>query len=240
MERKRNAGQTWLIVDGYNIIGAWSFLTEKSTIQDARDALKDILLDYCGYQDYILLLVFDAGAIETPIYEERLLSGKVDRIVFTEYGQTADQYIERFVRDHEKQRMIVASSDQLIQVMIFSRAIRMSARELYIEIEESRKSIEAQAEQLKKTSVRLDARIQEDIAQQLELWRLGQYVQEPIEKPIKKIEPIREQKAQKKESVKNTEKIEPPKKKRRRKKKKTQDSNKKEHVNGKSKNNDPK
>ncbi len=213
--RKQN-NPTWLIVDGYNIIGSWPSLKEKANIQDARDALSDTLLDYCGFENYRLLLVFDAAAIQGNAHEEIMVPQKEHRIIFTQYGQTADQYIERFVREHEKEPMIVASSDQLIQVMIFSRAVRMSARELYIRINEGRADVKEQTSKLKPSASRLDERIHEDVAKKLELWRLGQY--EAAE--AKEETPIKDQ------SVKNKQQ-QSSKKNQKGPKEQTTDSNKK-------------
>ncbi|MDE7477839.1 MAG: NYN domain-containing protein, partial [Lachnospiraceae bacterium] len=53
---------TYLLVDGYNIIFAWDELNElaKTNIDSARDKLMDIMCNYQGYKNVNLILVFDA------------------------------------------------------------------------------------------------------------------------------------------------------------------------------------
>ena len=53
-------------------------------------------------------------------------------VVYTREGQTADQFIEKYVLENvKKQRITVATSDGLEQMMIFGQgALRMPVREL--------------------------------------------------------------------------------------------------------------
>lgn len=122
---------SWLIVDGYNIIGDWDELRDLSQkdIAAARDHLADTLLDYCGHTGQNLLLVFDAHSGTQGERSQLLTEAGLHRLVYTGRGQTADQYIERFVREVDGE-LYVASSDGLIQVMIASHASRLSAQDL--------------------------------------------------------------------------------------------------------------
>lgn len=133
------AGQSrdWLIVDGYNVIGAWQDMRALAAdnLAAARDRLADQLLDYCGHSGQTLLLVFDAHSTNEPQREQKLTQEGEHAVVFTRRGQTADNYIERFVRAHSGQNMTVASSDALVQVMVFMHAARISSRELQEAIE---------------------------------------------------------------------------------------------------------
>lgn len=131
----------FLIVDGYNMIGAWAHLTELASddIDAARDALSETLLDYAGYIDTTLILVFDAYASKEAEKVRSLSPEGGHTLVFTRYGQTADQYIERLVRITEGE-LTVASSDGLLQIMVFAHASRLSARELWLAIEDSKKA----------------------------------------------------------------------------------------------------
>lgn len=59
------AMQEILLVDGYNIIHAWSDLktTAEYSLEDARHALLEIMQDYQGYSGYRIIVVFDAHMI---------------------------------------------------------------------------------------------------------------------------------------------------------------------------------
>lgn len=51
-----------LIVDGYNMIGAWPELMQlkDENLEEARDRLIELLADYSGFSGRRVILVFDA------------------------------------------------------------------------------------------------------------------------------------------------------------------------------------
>ncbi len=137
----KKANEECVIVDGYNIIFAWDELKElaKVNIDSARDKLIDILEDYQGYKGCRLILVFDA-------YKVKGNTGKIVHynnveVVYTKQDETADAFIERTVHEiRNKYKITVASADGLVQQTIMSLgALRMSARELLMEIERTQK-----------------------------------------------------------------------------------------------------
>lgn len=83
-----------LIVDGYNVIGAWSEAEKKGwSLDESRDRLMRQLEDYAGFSGEEILLVFDGYQSErTTTTEEK--HGDLT-LVFTRHGETADSYIER-------------------------------------------------------------------------------------------------------------------------------------------------
>lgn len=126
-----------LIVDGYNIIFAWQDLKNiaQADLELARDKLFDTLINYCSYEGHKLLLVFDAHLTRKAKPNASLKGRNKEKkylMVFTKRHETADNYIERFCIDEKNKRIkkIVASSDKLIQTLIFLKANRVSAREL--------------------------------------------------------------------------------------------------------------
>lgn len=136
-KRKEPEADEYLLVDGYNIIFAWDELRElaKTNIDAARDRLMDIMCNYQGYKNCKLILVFDAYKVSGG-------KGEVFRyhniyIVYTKEAETADQYIEKTVREiHGKYRVTVATSDALEQIIIFGAgASRLSASGLLEEVE---------------------------------------------------------------------------------------------------------
>ena len=170
-----SACDRWLLVDGYNIIGAWEWLRQlaEEDIAAARDALSSALLDYAGWTGKKLLLVFDAYAGKEA---EKLLS--LDKkgeswLVYTRKGQTADQYIERFVRERPGE-FIVASSDGLVQVMIFAYARRLSARELAQDMERKQAAFQKKQQRMEPEKLGLFAQLDASMADKLEAIRRGE------------------------------------------------------------------
>ncbi|MEG0276471.1 MAG: TetM/TetW/TetO/TetS family tetracycline resistance ribosomal protection protein [Coprobacillus sp.] len=133
--------QLCLLVDGYNVIHSWPELKElaKENLDVARSRLIDILSDYQGYKQCLLILVFDAYKVKdnigTSTQEHNLY------IVYTKEAQTADMYIERATHQLSIQyQVVVATSDALEQMIVLGRGgRRMSSRELLEDIEYTRK-----------------------------------------------------------------------------------------------------
>ncbi|MCR4738826.1 MAG: NYN domain-containing protein [Lachnospiraceae bacterium] len=141
--RPQNPKDEYLLVDGYNIIFASDELKSLAAmdINAARDRLIDILIDFKGYRNENVILVFDAYRVSGG--KERVIrQGNID-IVYTGEAETADQYIEKCAHSLKKDyRVTVATNDQVEQVIILgSGALRMSARDLLHEIDESRKAV---------------------------------------------------------------------------------------------------
>lgn len=130
-----------LIVDGYNVIGAWSEAEKKGwSLDESRDRLMRQLEDYAGFSGEEILLVFDGYQSErTTTTEEK--HGDLT-LIFTRHGETADSYIERAAAQTPRYRELrVATSDGLEQSQVLSSgAIRMTSRELLRELREMRKS----------------------------------------------------------------------------------------------------
>ena len=134
---KKTEGTEYLLVDGYNIIFGWDELRELAevNIDGARTKLMDILSNYQGIRQCVLILVFDAYKVQGGT--EKVLTYHNIHVVYTREAETADQYIEkathRIARHHQ---VTVATSDGVEQVIILGQgAARMSARELKEEVE---------------------------------------------------------------------------------------------------------
>ena len=141
VERKpeKKPEESYLLVDGYNIIFSWDELRDLSevNITSARNALMDILCNYQGFKKDTLILVFDAYKVEGN-------PGQVFKyhniyVVYTKEAETADQYIEKTVhRMNRKYQVTVATSDALEQVIILGQgAQRLSAQGLKDEVEQT-------------------------------------------------------------------------------------------------------
>lgn len=130
-----------LLVDGYNIIHAWPELKDlaEHNLGAARSKLMDILCNYQGYKQCMLILVFDAYKVKGNIgISERYHN---IHVVYTKEAQTADAYIERATHQMiNEYNVIVATSDALEQLIVVGHGSRrISARELKLEIEQLNK-----------------------------------------------------------------------------------------------------
>ena len=133
-----------LIVDGYNMIGAWPelvLLKNQDRLEDAREALLNRLSNYAKYEGLKIIVVFVAQLVPgvTQSYTKYQLE-----VIFTEEGETADSYIERIAGELNNRltQVTVATSDLAEQWVIFSQgALRTSARELYKSVEKTEKDI---------------------------------------------------------------------------------------------------
>jgi len=128
-----------LLVDGYNIIGAWpQAVHEGWSIEEARERLHRALEDYDGYAGVEVLLEFE-GHLSDRRQRSRDRTGNLT-CVFTKKGETADHYIEATANNNPRRRPLqVATSDGVQQTVVLGRgAERVSARELLRDLTEVR------------------------------------------------------------------------------------------------------
>ena len=133
----------FIIVDGYNIIFAWEELAQlaKGDLDAARRRLCDLLSSYAGFTKCRLVVVFDGYKVKGNPGEKTQFHNI--QVVYTREGETCDAYIESMAHDiGSNYNVRVATSDNLVQLSSFrSGALRMSARELQLEVEAARKEM---------------------------------------------------------------------------------------------------
>ena len=138
--------EEYLLVDGYNIIHAWKKLEKlaEHSLKDARDKLIDILSNYQAAKGINVIVVFDAYLVKGGKGSIQKYDGIY--VVYTKEAETADNYIEATVHKLAKNYNVrVATSDGLEQLIILGGgAIRVSARELELEIGMEEKKISEQ------------------------------------------------------------------------------------------------
>ncbi|MCT4618556.1 MAG: NYN domain-containing protein [Marinisporobacter sp.] len=168
----------FLLVDGYNVINAWQRLKEigKNNLEEARDLLIQEMVDYKHYTGYHVLVVFDAHYVKGTNTKSFFTKGV--EVVFTKEHQTADSYIEKKVEELMKNRrnfVTVATSDWAEQqVVLGSGAVRISARELRIELDRIVKKIHKKTATSKQVRSTLEDRIDKETVEKLEKWRRNQ------------------------------------------------------------------
>jgi uncharacterized protein len=135
--------QALLLVDGYNVIGAWHHLLQvrdRYGLEEARRELVAALIDYSAYQNFNTHIVFDSQYQDAPGSRE-MITGNL-MVCYTDYRQTADTYIEKVCAQYRKdvrkfvQRLIVATSDRAQQLTVVGYGAEwMSAQKLRSEVE---------------------------------------------------------------------------------------------------------
>jgi len=135
-EIPQNQGESYLLVDGYNIIFAWDELKELAAINldSARGRLLDILCNYQAMTKCNLIAVFDAYHVQG--HDTEMTDYHNIHVVFTKEAETADHYIESFAHRHGKKDYVrVATSDGLEQIIIIGQGCHLvSAREFQQEV----------------------------------------------------------------------------------------------------------
>lgn len=127
-----------LLVDGYNIIGAWPELQQlkQEDFAQARDRLIERMAEFQANRGWRVIVIFDAHLV--PGIEKRKKQYRVE-VVFTRENETADERIEKLVSELSDRltQIHVATSDLVEQWVVFAQgALRISARELEIAMKE--------------------------------------------------------------------------------------------------------
>ena len=150
-KKQKERREDLFIIDGYNFIFAIAHLSDiaRVDIDRARDTLIRMACNFSAFKKCKSIVVFDAykrvGAEGTE-----LKYGSVT-VVYTKEKQTADAYIERLAHELSDTRVVrVVTSDKDEQLMVLGvGALRVSAREFYLELSDAyaliRESIEEYA-----------------------------------------------------------------------------------------------
>lgn len=133
-----------MIVDGYNIIGAWEELQrlKAKDLGQARDRLIDLMAEYQGYTGVRVIIVFDAHFVAGA--ESKQHKYKLE-IIYTKENESADECIEKLITNYKNvaNQVYVATSDYMEQRITFGRgALRKSARELIVELDDINREID--------------------------------------------------------------------------------------------------
>lgn len=164
-----------LVVDGYNVIGAWEELKrlKLKDLELARDRLIELLAEYKAYTGDRVIVVFDAMYVK-GIESKQAINGV--EVIYTKENETADECIERLVKSliNVKTQVYVATSDYMEQKTIFSRgALRISARELWMEISNMEKDIQEDLEKTSSEQPKFKLFMEDNVLEKFEKWRRG-------------------------------------------------------------------
>ncbi len=121
--------ETYLLIDGYNMIFAWKDLKEiaQESLDTARALFINKVCNYRAMRDENVIIVFDAYKVPGNIREIETHHGV--SVIYTKEAETADSYIEKTSKILSKNyRVKVATSDNAEQVIVFGNgAYRISA-----------------------------------------------------------------------------------------------------------------
>ncbi|MED3661686.1 NYN domain-containing protein [Ureibacillus sp. FSL K6-8385] len=164
-----------LIVDGYNMIGAWKELRalKDTNLEEARNRLIELMAEYQAAMGYRVIVVFDAYHVSGA--ERSYVQNSVE-VIFTRKNETADERIEKLSSELQgrKVQIYVATSDMAEQSVIFGNgALRKSARELEIEMEIIQSNISKKIEKSQKEKPKSRIPLSKEVELAFEKWRRG-------------------------------------------------------------------
>ena len=160
----------YLIVDGYNIIGAWPELQDlkEENLEHARVRLIEMLSVHAALSKRKVILVFDAYQVKHNNGSRETIQGI--EVIYTKENVTADMAIERLTAQIPKhQKVFVATSDRLQQETIWGKgAFRISAKELKRDLDLTEKEHKPHYTPQLYVSNRLEERIDPEVRKKLE------------------------------------------------------------------------
>ena len=134
LEAEESSKNRHVIIDGYNLM---FLMTEKEMISSgsldlSRSEMLNILSNYSAYAGVHVIVVFDAYQ-STNVDDKKYSDSNID-IIFTDYGETADAYIERTANSLGKNNLVrVISSDNLVRLGVFRSGIQRTSSLYFIE-----------------------------------------------------------------------------------------------------------
>ena len=167
----------YYIIDGYNIIYAWSDFKKilEVDFDHARDKLIALMSNFVAATGSIGIIVFDAHLVKSGTeYTKRIDDVE---IYYTAQGETADSLIERLVGKLSRQgNVYVVTSDWDEQRIIFGRgAYRVTPKEFSCLVEGVKKETHSHVKPVLPTENYLENRLQQGIRKKLEQWRRQKY-----------------------------------------------------------------
>ena len=136
---------TVVLIDGYNLINADAKMKELANqdIGMARDFLIDRLINYQGFMESEVIVVFDAYKVPGQTVENEQRFGV--KIIYSAEDEPADIRLGRIASEYNKKRVIrIVSSDALVQEnALVNNALRVSSKEFLAELDATETEIAA-------------------------------------------------------------------------------------------------
>ena len=169
MAKRNKKIKEYLFVDGYNIINSWDRFKnlKKAHLEEARNELIEIMMEYRHYSGIEIIIVFDAHLVRGNYGTQENYSGL--EVIYTKENETADQYIEKKLDEIGRIKTVrVATSDWMEQQIILGRGgTRVSARELEMEVFNQKKMMKRKRSNENKKNDLLLGRLDEETIRRL-------------------------------------------------------------------------
>lgn len=162
----------YLFVDGYNIVNQWSYFNDMSrNIENTRNKLIELLVEYQAYRGINVIVVFDAHLVKGSLEKREKVVGI--EVVYTKENETADSYIEKQLdKIGRYERVQVATSDNFIQQIVLARGgTRISAQEMILELQNTKKDIRTKTDIPRQKGTNIDQIIDSETLLKLERMR---------------------------------------------------------------------
>ncbi|HHZ02034.1 MAG TPA: NYN domain-containing protein [Tissierellia bacterium] len=159
----------YLFIDGYNVINQWQYYRDVGgNIENSRNKLIELLVEYQAYKGIKVILVFDAHLVKGSQEKKEMISGV--EVVYTKANETADSYIEKQLdKIGRYERVMVATSDRAIQQIVLARGgVRITARELILELENTKMDIRTKTDKTKQKGTYIDQVLDKEVLNKLE------------------------------------------------------------------------
>ncbi|MCF8012099.1 MAG: NYN domain-containing protein [Clostridiales bacterium] len=162
-----------VIVDGYNVIYAWTQLDElkNENLEHARDKLVETLSNYSALSGEKIYIVFDAHQVKDSMQHKEEKDSI--NIIYTKEGETADAVIEKMAGELSGNgRVYVVTSDYDEQRIIFGQgAYRLTPSDLQQRVQQYRSKEEEWTGKNKIQYTYLESRLSTSLRHVLEAWR---------------------------------------------------------------------
>ncbi|WP_308751060.1 NYN domain-containing protein [Candidatus Hakubella thermalkaliphila] len=138
------------------------------SLEEERQKVIDLFLGHASLKDTEAMIVFDAHRSNSREIAESSV-GRV-KIVFTRSGQSADQFIERYIYDYKGERRIfVVTSDYAQQKMIFGKGVyRKPPQEMIQEMRTTEKEMREKIDHYQPGPFPLSGRVNNGVRARLE------------------------------------------------------------------------
>ena len=193
-----------LLVDGYNVIGAWDVpKKEHLSIDEARERLVHLIADYAGYSGEEVIVVFDGHYTDRMVRSHTTMHGV--EVIFTKHAESADNFIEAQCEAAPKWRQVrVATSDSVEQTVTMGRgAVRISSREFLLQLTQTRNTGRVRMKEEKISRGDIFSRLPPHQREIFERMRRGLDEEEAKPAPKKAAAPVAKQQNQKPAAKKN-------------------------------------
>ncbi|HBD64495.1 MAG TPA: NYN domain-containing protein [Clostridiales bacterium] len=162
----------YLFIDGYNLINQWSYYKDVArNIENSRNKLIELLVEYQAYRGIKVIVVFDAHLVKGSVEKREIVSGV--EVIYTKEHETADSYIEKQLdKIGRYERVQVATSDNSIQQIVLARGgTRISAHEMILELENTKKDIRIRTDKPRQNGTNIDKILDPETLERLEKLR---------------------------------------------------------------------